>query len=231
MGGLLILFLGALYVWGAFKVVSLVKLSWAKVLLVLLFILIPTADAIYGRIKLRQMCAKEGDLKIYRIVEGVDGFYEGDSRPSGSWIKEHGYRFVEGKGLDGRIMRLSLKPDGQISEETDSVMRSRYRYEYFGSDFGDGYTRVEQQIKDLITGEVLANAPNISYEGGWVEQLIAGIYASKGFAGACKEGVDRIWPDQIISRTLKPRSDSLRGGSMGIATPNAGHPNDGKSVL
>jgi len=178
--------------------------------LILIFILIPTVDAIYGRIKLKQMCAAEGGLKIYRVVEGVEGFEYGNSRPSDSWITEYGYKFVEGKGLEGKPMRLRLKSDGKISEEPDAVMQSRYRYEYFGSDFGVGYTQVEQQIKDLKTNEVLARTRNISYEGGWAERLIAGIYASKGYAGACQEGADRIWPDQIVRLTLIPNSNNLR---------------------
>jgi len=62
MGGLAVLLLLGFYLWGAYKIVRLAKPRWAKALVILVVILIPTADAVYGRIKLRQMCEAEGGL-------------------------------------------------------------------------------------------------------------------------------------------------------------------------
>lgn len=74
MGGLLVLVLIGLYVWGAYKIVRRTPPIWAKALVVIAAVLIPTADAVYGRYKLKQICAAEGGLRIYRVVEGVAGF-------------------------------------------------------------------------------------------------------------------------------------------------------------
>ena len=71
MGGLLFFFLIGLYIWVASKFVRRARPWWGKVVLVLVFILIPTADAFYGRIRLKQMCEAEGGLKINRVVKGV----------------------------------------------------------------------------------------------------------------------------------------------------------------
>ena len=74
MGGLLGLLLIGLYIGGAYKIVQWIKPIWGKTLAVVVVVLIPTADAVYGRIKLKQMCEADGGLKIYRTVEGVEGF-------------------------------------------------------------------------------------------------------------------------------------------------------------
>jgi len=151
------------------------------------------------------MCQAEGGLKIYKTVEGVDGFYIDRLGPTTEWITKYGYQFVEGKGLDVKYMRLSRGQSGKIIEEKNVVLKSKYRYEYSGGNFGIGYARGERRIRDLQTNEILASYINISYEGGWAERFIARFSdAGSGFAGACDEGAKRVWPDQIIQQTLKP---------------------------
>jgi len=205
MGGLAVLVLLGLYVWGAYKLVRMARPAWARVLVTLAVVLVPTADAVYGRIKLRQMCAAEGGLKIYKTVEGVEGLYVDEFHPGPTWISMYGYRFVEGKDYDGKHMRLSLGSDGKIVEERYVTLRSRYGYEYSGGDFGTGYAYGEKRIRDLKTGEILARARNLSYEGGWAERTIAAFSdARSGFVGACQEGANTISPRKITNETLKP---------------------------
>lgn len=203
MGGLLVLFLLGFYVWGAYKIVRWIKPVWGKALVLVAVLLIPTADAVYGRIKLKQMCETEGGLKIFRIAEGVEGFYV-THRPETEWLTKYGYKFVEGQDTGGKLVRLSLGPNGKIVEERDVQLKSRYGFEYSGKNFGAGYARGESVIRDLQTKEVLARNVNLSYEGGWIERFVAGIFSAKGFSGACQSGVNRIWPDQIVNQTLKP---------------------------
>lgn len=205
MGGLAVLWLTAVYLLIAIWATYRAHPHWMKLLVALGFLLLPTADAVYGRIKLRQMCAAEGGLKVYKTVEGVEGLYVGRFRPDPTWITNYGYRFIEGKDSSGKYRRLSRGPDGKIIEEKDVVPKSRYQLEYLGGDFGAGYAYDEQRIRDLQTNEILARARNISYEGGWAERFIAMFSDSgSGFAGACQEGSKRIWSDQIAHSALKP---------------------------
>lgn len=204
MGGLLVLLLAGLYLWIAYVTIRKVPKAWGKVLALVVAVLIPTADAVYGRIKLRQMCEAEGGLKIYRKVDGVEGLHMGKLSPTPEWITKYGFRFVEGESHGSKPMRLGRGTDGNLVEERNVVLRSRYRYEDSGGNIGNGYSYDEQRIRDLQTNEILARARNIGYEGGWVERQVAGLYAAKGFAGACMEGAEIVLPSRIVTETLKP---------------------------
>lgn len=200
MGGLPILFLGALYVWGAFKLIGMVKPKWGKWLLMLVFALIPTADAIYGRIKLQQMCAAEDGLHVYRVVEGVAGFDDPKSRPDESWVGPGKFQFVEGEELSGKRSRLSVRPDGSFLREEAIKPISEYIYESeHGKDI-DHFRRYEQRIRVRATGEVVGRYVDIRYAGGWSERFVNGIYASSGSVGNCGPF---IYKTEFVPRVLK----------------------------
>src|SRR5690349_7846883 len=116
MGGLAVLLLLALYVWIAMKVVRRLKPGWGKALAVAAFVLIPTADAVYGRVRLKQMCAAEGGLKIYKTAKNVEGLYVERLGATPEWITKDGFKYVEGEHA-GTIVRLSKGSNGQIVEE------------------------------------------------------------------------------------------------------------------
>jgi len=204
MGGLLILVLAGLYLWIAYKVVRRAPPVWGKVLAIVVIVLIPTADAVYGRMKLRQICAVEGGLKIYKTVEGVEGFYLNDMPLHQEWITKYGYKFVEGKGLDGSSTRLGWGKDGNVVEEKNVTLFSRYQYEYYANEYGLGFKRVEHQVKDSETNQILARNLNFTFEGGWAERFIASLYAAKGFAGACQQGPALIVLPTFITNILNP---------------------------
>jgi hypothetical protein len=201
MGGLLILFLVGLYIWAGYKLVRRTQPIWGKTLIVIAAILIPTADAVYGRYKLKEMCAAEGGLRINRVVEGVAGFDYPASRPTESWLTRNGYKFVEGKELSGERYRLSLRPDGSLLREVGITPISEYVYTDEYGDSKDIYYRGEQRISARATGEVLSREVVISYAGGWVERFVAGIYAARGTAGTCGPHIDIT---VFVTKTLKP---------------------------
>jgi hypothetical protein len=208
MGGLAVLVICAAYVGVALWLsLKMIKPRWGKVIALIVFVLLPTADGYYGRIKLKQMCAEEGGLKRYKTVEGVESFYGRDLPPSAQWLAKDGYKFVEGRGLGGKPMRLSLRPDGKLLEETNldpTELKSRYRYEHSGGDFGAGFARDDYLIRDVQTNEVLASHVNISYAGGWAERFLAQFSdAGRGFVGACQLGSDQFDIVKFITGTLK----------------------------
>lgn len=201
MGGLLVLFLIGLYVWVAYKVVRRARPIWGKALIVVVAILIPTADAVYGRYKLMEMCAAEGGLRIYRVVEGVAGFDDPKSRPTEGWLTKHGYQFIEGEELSGKRFRLSRRPDGTFLREEGITPISEYVYEIELGDAKDIFYRIEQRIRVRATGEILSRAVNFSYAGGWFERFVNGLYAARGTAGTCGPDVDIT---RFVAQTLKP---------------------------
>lgn len=201
MGGLLVLALIAGYVWGAAKLFKRVGPSWAKALVVVAAILIPTADAVYGRIKLKHMCEAEGGLHVYRVVEGAEGFDYPIMTPNDEWITKYGYLFVEGEELSGKRSRVSLQPDGKIVRAVGVTPIAKYVYELDKGDVRDTFQRIESRVLARDSGEVLGRVVNISYAGGWFERFVNGLYAARGTAGRC--GPD-ILITELVTKTLKP---------------------------
>ncbi len=171
MGGLTVLFLLGLYLVLAIVAIVKAKPVWAKGLVLLAALLIPTADAVYGRIKLKQMCAVEGGLKVYRVAHGVEGFADENSG-SDYWVKEHGYQFIEDLPTSGPTIRYS-RQNGQIIGEENVSPKSKYRVrgKYIGW-LKDSYLR-HQYLIESTSGELLATDTQIAFNGGWAERFLA----------------------------------------------------------
>lgn len=192
----LVLFvLGGIYLALAFLVTAKARTHARKALALLVFALIPTADAVYGRIKLKHLCVTEGGWKIYRVVEGVEGFLEAGRTPSEFWVTKAGYRFVEGETLGRKPARLEAIPDGKAALLTDMPLQARYVFETKIGELKDIY-----RIKEINTNEVLSQFVNITAVGGWVEQLIAAPYGG-AFIEHCSGNI-RI--DEFVTKTLIP---------------------------
>jgi hypothetical protein len=201
MGGLLVLFLVGLYLWAGYKIVRRTPTIWGKALVVIAAILIPTADAVYGRYKLKQMCAAEGGLHIYRVVEDAKGFDDPKSRPDESELQIRKYQFVEGKELSGKRSRLSVQPDGKYLREVGVTPISEYIYEEEHGKDKDIYYRYEQRVKVRATGEILGRYVNFNYAGGWFERFVGSIYAGRATRGSCGP---LVYQTEFIPQILKP---------------------------
>ncbi|MDY7538647.1 hypothetical protein QN372_05970 [Undibacterium sp. RTI2.1] len=200
MGLLILLFLAVIYVLLVSLLISYIKPWWLRPFVAIIFIAIPTADAVYGRYRLHQMCDAEGGLRIFRVVENVPGFYDPTSSPSEENVRKYGYRFSEGLGADKKIARLSLGSDGAIETEIGDKPVSKYIYQSQLGDLNGKYSRVEQRIVVIETGEILSRAVNINFEGGWVERLLAALYDARGSAGNCGSTIT----SDLFTNTLKP---------------------------
>jgi hypothetical protein len=201
MGGLLVLSLIAGYIWGATKLFKSVGPYWTKALVVVAAILIPTVDAVYGRIKLKQMCETEGGLHVYRVVEGVDGFESSDSQPTEGWLKMHKYQFVEGRWNDGKLFRLSVKSDGTTLHEFGIAPKSEYFFEINPGDPSNTYFRIEWTVRTRNSGELLGRFVNIGYKGGWFEQLVGSLYAAGGPVDRCGSDISAT---EFVKKVLTP---------------------------
>jgi len=210
MAALLIFFLTWLYYRAVRKVLKRVKSYWGKALVIVIALLIPTADAVYGRHKLKRLCAQEGGLHIYRVVEGVKGFESPNIRPDKDWLGIGKYQFMEGKelGSSGKRSRLSLRPDGTYLREVDITPVSEYVYEYIPGGIKNIYSKAEQRVYVRATGEVLGRYVNIYYAGGWVERAINGLYAAHGNSGMCEPHF--MHSEDFILKVLKPASVSAQ---------------------
>ncbi|MDR1367357.1 MAG: hypothetical protein LBJ76_01385 [Candidatus Accumulibacter sp.] len=201
MGGLLVLALIFAYVILTSKLFKRVRPWWAKALVIVAAILIPTADAVYGRHKLKRMCEAEGGLHIYRVAEGVDGFDDASITPHDEWILKYGYRIIEGTELNGKRSRLVRLPNGKIVRETGIKPMTEYIYEIKKINPYSIFIRDGSHVRVRSTGEILSREVNINYSGGWLERFVNGLYSVRGTAGMCGSIVSK---HELIAKTLKP---------------------------
>lgn len=171
MGGLAVLFLMGLYIALTLVAVAKVKPIWGKALVLLAALLIPTADAVYGRVKLKQMCATEGGLKIYRVAEHVKGFLA-DSTDE-AMLKKYGFEFTEGESSAGKYYRFQNQ-NGRVLVEENIAPKSQYRIRLERTgDTKNRYMRNQYIVSVISTGEVLATDTQIAFNGGWAERFLA----------------------------------------------------------
>ena len=96
MGGLAVFSLIGLYFFIFYKIVKAIKSKRYKWLAIAILSLIPTADAVVGRIYLQHLCSIEGGLKVYRVAKGVEGFMiSGGGGDGDIYVEKYGYKFTE----------------------------------------------------------------------------------------------------------------------------------------
>lgn len=200
MAGLLLLVLLAGYVVLFVYIFKRIRPVWAKVLAFLLFALIPTADAFYGRMKLRDLCAKEGGLKVYRTAMDVDGFLT-DSLIE-SILRKYPFKFIETKELKG-YARYSKSADGKITSEPIDSPQSRYEYQTTQGDSKDLYMKLTFAVRVRDTREILGLVNDFRYAGGWFERLMSASVAGRANAGHCPLPPYHEIEEQLIISTLK----------------------------
>ena len=171
MGGLAALFFIGLYIsvaYWAFKRFERSSLRW---LVLAVAVLIPSGDAVVGRLYLKHLCAQEGGLKVYRVVKHVDGFMDdyGDY-----WVKEGKYNFSEQLSVGGKSVMRYSRQNGKIVREDNVLPMSRYGVglKNIGS-VRDRYLRNVFLVQSIPNGGILATDTQIAFNGGWAERFIA----------------------------------------------------------
>jgi len=170
MGGLAVLLSISLYLVLAYRAIKSTKASRIKWLVVAVVVLLPTADAVVGRVYLKYLCAKEGGLKVYRVAQHVDGFMSDTFWDGDYWLKKYGFQFSESPPVNGRVTRYSMQ-NGKLITEKNVRSKSMYRVRYVSN--GDTYVRAERRVETINGDEVLASYKGFSFHGGWAERFLA----------------------------------------------------------
>ncbi len=201
MGGLAILLLIGLYIGVAVWAVRRQKSTRNKVIALVIALLIPSADAIIGRIYLQHLCDTEGGLKVYRVVEGVEGFME-QGATTDYWVKNYGYQFTESKTSTGNNYRFS-RQNGKIIVEENIVPKSKYLVKFESRGADNLFGRSVYLIEEINSKELLAIDFAIFFGGGWAERFLAQFSdAGAGNVAFCKGPLvnRRV---NIVTNTLK----------------------------
>lgn len=207
MGGLAALFFIGLYVFITYKIVKRFEGSRYKWLVLALMVLIPSGDAVVGRLYLKHLCMEEGGLKVHRVAEHVEGFMD-DYRDY--WVKEGKYQFSEEFPVNGKVTR-HFKQNGQMIREDKEMPQSKYRVrsQTVGS-VHDRYLRDMFLVESISNSEILASDTQIAFNGGWAERFLAQFSDAGGGAVAWCTNTELdpvIRHRRIVSNTLKPQGE------------------------
>ena len=205
MGGLGFVIVIAAYLAIAVAVVRALKRKSMRYAAIAVFLLIPSADAITGRIYLEKKCATEGGLKVYRVVENVDGFLMADNMPGEHWLKNYGFRFAEGDPTpDNKVNRIH-KENGNIVQEWNVPSKALFRSRFIRGSDDDIYLRSEAVVEVIASGEVLAKYTGIYFRGGWAERFLSGFSDARGdISSRCDEWRPEVFRQESILGALKP---------------------------
>lgn len=200
MGGLGILFIIVFYLAITILLLATAKPIWAKLLILIIALLLPSADAVYGRHKLKQMCEAEGGLKIYRVAHDVKGFMGYDSK---RFIEKYNYQFVEACPSQSYCYRRFIESGKLVKSDYVNPI-SKFEIKHAQTDIKKLYSRdVYSIVVFPDNGDVLATETNIHFRGGWAEQFLASFTgAGVGSVASCSStGIDSR---ALILSVLKP---------------------------
>ncbi len=197
MIGLSILLAVIAYIWLAGFVARRIQNRTAKYVVIALFVLIPTWDVIPGKIYFKQLCEEEAGLKIYKVVEGVEGYrvYPVASGLGREALEKYGYKFEE-RGSGSDLARYTLGPDGKIIRQAITESIARYAARGTLTPLHWNVTKAEIVIIDQPTKERLATRTEFFAHGNWLQMFFRPFLGGGDYCGPPER--------ELYLRTLKP---------------------------
>ena len=144
---------------------------------------VPFGDGTLAEIGFERMCAEnDAGTKIFRKVEGVEGFRWDDHHVTGKTDTSYGYRFIEFPEKTGDLVnRFVLQEDGTLKEEPHarSIARFAFRLEprQVIEKYGQQFVRQRSVVYEVSTQETIATYTELFYPGGWIVRSLKGLGA------------------------------------------------------
>lgn len=201
MGGLAVVLLLVGYLALVLWLVMRVRGPLAKLIVLIIAILLPTADAIVGRIYLRHLCNTEGGLHVSRQVSGIDGFQDRGGADE-AWVRQHGFRFVETKPRSNGLVDRIERRDDKIVLLRAVPARSAYRVHLRTSVARrPGFAVDEYVVEDVASGDIVSRYTDVGFTGGWVERLVGRLSdAGPGTGARC--GLPERFPEKRLEKLV-----------------------------
>lgn len=179
MGGIGFLLVIILYIVGSAALVAKAPTLKYKIVVLLAVLLIPKADAIYGRMKLDQMCEADGGLKIFKQPHNIEGYMTDFDQANDYDVKNGKFKFSESEAKYGRCNRVSMQ-NGELVYEKDVAPISKYKNGWGETvKLDDAYEYTDAIIETYPEGEVVTRFRGYSFRGGWAERFL-GSFADAG---------------------------------------------------
>lgn len=203
MIGLSILLAVVVYVWLARFITKHIANRAAKYAVIAVFVLIPTWDVIPGKLYFNHLCENEAGLKIFKVVEGVEGFrvYPLASGLGREALTKYGYKFEE-RGSGSSFARYTLDASGKVIEQKITESMARYAAEGKLLPLRWNVTKAEIVVFDQQTKERLAVWTTFSTKGNWLQAFFNPLLG--GHAPCEGEVLEKDLYLLTLKPTLKP---------------------------
>lgn len=146
-----------------------------KLLVLLAVLLIPSADAIYGRMKLKQMCEADGGIRVLKLPhEDIEGYMNNYDEPDDYAVKNGMFKFSESEERNGVCTRASIK-NGELIYEKGVKPISKYKdigWKTFKLD--DAFEYADSIVETYPEEEILVRFRTYFFRGGWAESFLGG---------------------------------------------------------
>lgn len=169
MGGLAMLAVVGLYlgvaIWTVVK-----SPGWWRLVALLAVVVIPTADALWGRyVKLPRLC-KDAGLKVYAKASKEGGLML--STADDYLLTKYGFPFVEGVDGARKVYRRSMR-DGQPALEANVQPLAKYRLRATELWPAQGFEGTSYRIEEIESGRPVGEFATYAFTGGWAERLLS----------------------------------------------------------
>jgi hypothetical protein len=202
VGGLAILFVVGFYL--AIGLWIIVKSpGWWRLVALLAIVLIPTADALWGRyVTLPRLC-KDAGLKVYGKASKEGGLM--GSSADEYWLTEYDFPFVEGVDGANKVYRRSLR-DGKAVLELDVKPQAKYIVSLDELHPSSKVTGAALRIRDATTGNAMGELVDFGFDGGWAERLLSN-FSDAGPGPMFRSGCDvgDFSYDRLLAAVFEPR--------------------------
>jgi hypothetical protein len=157
--------------------------GWWRLVALLAVILIPTADALWGRYVTLQRLCKDAGLKVFAKASKEGGLML--STADDSLLTKYGFPFVEGVDGANKVYRRSLR-EGKPVLELDVQPQARYVSRSVQLNPSPTFVGTAYRVEDRTSGVLLGELVTYAYLGGWAERFLGSFADSgPGYAGGC----------------------------------------------
>lgn len=180
MGGLLLIVLVLFYVSIVLWMLIKIRPWWGKILVLIVAVLIPTADDYYYKHQLARYCETEAGYDIYSHASKESGLFHNGYIGHPDHLELVPLRFVEFyDSVADTIVRYERQESGDIETIVTSNIASSF--DFFRKEAKEPpFLKTELLIVERKSGEVFGRLTDVNYYGGWFSRNLLGSIADSG---------------------------------------------------
>lgn len=153
------------------------KCKWAiRIIVTVVFVLIPAGDSIIGNIYFNHLCATEAGVKVYQTIELSAEYWDENGKPT--FFNKYG-------NLDRKIWVDKIDESGGNVERYSSIL---------------AIDKDVTIVKEKVSKEVLAEITTFRYWGGWVNRNVG----AHNTAASCKFLGEQNFSRNFYGQLFKP---------------------------